>query len=61
MTPEQKLHRAITEIIYQRFEAATEEYHHSEGHEGDYEDVLIEAVNECVKKAKEYQKVKSKM
>lgn len=49
MTPEDKLHRAMTKIIYSHFEDVMHLFK-------DEEDVLIKAVNQCVDKAKEYHK-----
>lgn len=49
MTAEDKLHKNITKIIYMYFEEYVQDYGDS-----DWEDTLISAVNECVKKAKDY-------
>jgi hypothetical protein len=60
MTPEQKLHRAVTNFIYRNFEQAYREYHESEGYEGDYEDYLLAVIDTIEGLANKYHREKLK-
>lgn len=59
MTSEQKLHRALTKLIYEYFEDAYNGYYPMEAYEGENEDYLINCIYKLERIAKRYHKDKT--
>lgn len=59
MTSEQKLHRALTKLIYEYFEEMNEVYTPNETYIGENEDYLINCIYKLKGIAKKYHKDKT--